>query len=221
MIRLSTGVEGLDQILHGGLIPSRVYLAHGQAGTGKTTLGFHFLAAGEVKEGSNLLITFDQPEDHLRSDAKTLGLNIDRVSILDLTPAPETFSAMQNYDIFSPAEIEREALTLEISKAITQSNVQRIFVDGFDHFRQLATDAFNYRRLIQSFFRFATQGGATVLIGSEGRDCLVAADGVIHLTLRRAGRNVRILKFRGSDFHPGEHAMRLTSHGIQVLPNAA
>ena|SRR5947207_2667710 len=221
MARLSTGIEGLDQILHGGLIVERVYVAHGQSGTGKTTLGFHFLAAGEQKPGSNLLITFDQPEDHLRSDAKSLGLDIDRVFILDLTPTPETFSALQSYDIFSPAEIEREPITLEIAKAIRDNNVRRIFVDGFDHFRQLAADAFNYRRLIQSFFRFATHGGATVLVASEARDCIGDADAVIHLGLEDSGRNVRILKYRGSDFEPGDHSMRLSGHGIQIFPNAA
>jgi circadian clock protein KaiC len=221
MTRLSTGIETLDQILHGGLISGRVYLVHGQPGTGKTTLGFHFLSAGEVKSGSNLLITFEEPEDHLRTDAGTLGLNIDGVTILDLTPTPETFSAAESYDIFSPVEIEREPITAEIAKAIRDSNVQRIFVDGFDHFRQLAADTFNYRRLIQSFFRFATHGGATVLVASEARDCISDADGVMHLGLQVSGRTVHVLKYRGSDFQPGHHSMRLTSHGIEIFPNAA
>ncbi len=221
MRRVSTGIEGLDHILHGGLLAGRVYLAHGHCGTGKTTLGFHFLAAGEPKPESNLLISFDQPEDHLRSDARTLGLNIDHVRFVDLTPTPETFSAMQSYDIFSPAEIEREPITVEIVKAISGTHVQRIFVDGFAHFRQLAADAFNYRRLIQSFFRFATQAGATVLVASETRDCFGDADAVIHLSMQDSGRNVRILKYRGSDFQPGDHSMRLTSRGIEIFPNAA
>jgi circadian clock protein KaiC len=221
MTKLSTGIEGLDQILHGGFISGRVYVVQGRTGTGKTTLGFHFLTAGEVKRGSNLLITFDQPEDHLRSDAKTLGLNIDHVLVLDLTPTPEAFSAMQSYDIFSPAEIEREPITVEIVKAIGDTQVQRIFVDGFDHFRQLATDAFNYRRLIQSFFRFATNKGATVLVASEARDCVGDADAAIQLRLEDSGRSIRVLKYRGSDFQPGGHSMRLTRHGIHVFPNAA
>ncbi|WP_217808080.1 ATPase domain-containing protein [Halomonas sp. CSM-2] len=43
--RLLTGVAGLDQILHGGLIPHRTYLIRGGPGSGKTTLGMHFLVA--------------------------------------------------------------------------------------------------------------------------------------------------------------------------------
>jgi len=37
-VRLSTGVEGLDTILGGGLPPNRIYLLEGKTGTGKTTL---------------------------------------------------------------------------------------------------------------------------------------------------------------------------------------
>jgi circadian clock protein KaiC len=221
MTRLSTGIQGLDQVLHGGVIPSRVYLVHGVPGTGKTTVGLHFLAAGEGKPESRVLVTFGQPEEHLRADAGTLGLSLDGVSIVDLTPAPESFSAMQSYDIFSPAEIEREPITEEISKALSRPNIERVFVDGFDHFRQLAIDVFHYHRLVQSFFRFATHRGATAIVASEGHECASDADGVIELESGADCRNLRVVKFRGSDFEPGHHAMRLTGKGIQVLPNAA
>jgi len=36
-MRVSTGIQGLDQILHGGFLPGRVYLVHGQPGAGKST----------------------------------------------------------------------------------------------------------------------------------------------------------------------------------------
>src|SRR5439155_20409671 len=75
--RLSTGIAGLDEVLHGGLLPHRSYLVRGTAGTGKTTLGVHFLTAGSPQplspEGrgvgvraangeKSLLITLGTPE---------------------------------------------------------------------------------------------------------------------------------------------------------------
>ncbi|TIS76148.1 MAG: circadian clock protein KaiC, partial [Mesorhizobium sp.] len=36
--RVSTGSEGLDDILGGGLDPDRMYLYEGRPGTGKTTI---------------------------------------------------------------------------------------------------------------------------------------------------------------------------------------
>ena len=216
-MRISTGIDGLDYILSGGFLPGRVYLVHGEPGTGKTTLGLHFLSSGE----DGLLITFGQSAEHLRRDASSLGLKIDDLTILDLTPAPELFSDVQTYDIFSPAEVEREPISRQIAKTIEAIHPQRIFVDSFDYFRNLATDAFHLRRLTQSFFRFATSQGATVIIGSEDRDCAQDADGVIQLEFFRESRGIRVTKFRGSDFHTGRHPMRLTGRGLQVFLSAA
>src|SRR2546422_8611153 len=124
-MRVSTGIPGLDQILGGGLLPARAYLVHGGPGTGKTMLGLHFLATGLAAREKPLLITMAQTEANIRADAKSLGLNIDGIAILDLTPTAETFSENRSYDIFSTAEVEREPLTREIVNAIQQKDPRR------------------------------------------------------------------------------------------------
>jgi circadian clock protein KaiC len=211
-MRVSTGVEGLDSILRGGLLPGRAYLVQGEPGTGKTTLGLHFLATQE----SGLLITFAQTAEHIRADAASLGLKLDAVRILDLTPPPEVFSEVQIYDIFSPAEVERAPVSREIAKAIEDHQAKRIFVDSLGHFRNLASDVFQRCRIAQSFFRFATQRGATLLVGAEDGECARDVDGVIQLEFSNERRSVRVTKFRGSDFLAGSHPMRLTGAGLQI-----
>ena len=52
--RISTGVAGLDDVLVGGVIPSRIYMVCGQPGTGKTTLAMQFVLAG-VNQGESVL----------------------------------------------------------------------------------------------------------------------------------------------------------------------
>jgi len=44
--RASTGIPGLDDVLHGGLIGERLYLVDGNPGAGKTTLAIQFLLQG-------------------------------------------------------------------------------------------------------------------------------------------------------------------------------
>ena len=80
--RLSTGIAGLDEVLHGGLLPQRSYLVRGTAGTGKTTLGLHFLAAGAANGEKSLLITLGTPEARIRLDAET-GFNAHLVKPVD------------------------------------------------------------------------------------------------------------------------------------------
>lgn len=44
--RAKTGVEGLDDILSGGLSRRHVFLLEGSPGTGKTTIALQFLQEG-------------------------------------------------------------------------------------------------------------------------------------------------------------------------------
>ncbi|UCE92523.1 MAG: recombinase, partial [Methanobacteriota archaeon] len=41
--RVGTGIEGLDEMLDGGLLTGRPYVVSGPSGTGKTTVCMHFL----------------------------------------------------------------------------------------------------------------------------------------------------------------------------------
>jgi circadian clock protein KaiC len=227
MTRISTGVAGLDQILKGGFIASRAYIVRGGPGVGKTIAGMHFLHTGMTSGERVLFISLDQERDQLLAESEMLGLPLEKAEFLDLTPEAETFTEMHTYDIFSPPEVERDPITKMISEKITEVKPQRIFIDGFSQFRHLASDAFHLRRLVQAFFRYATQNGSTILVSYDetdkcrDRDFQSVADGVITLESSGNTRSVYVTKFRGSDFHPGVHVMRLTGEGIVVFPLAA
>jgi len=76
-LRLSTGITGLDEILHGGLIPGRAYLVRGGPGTGKTTLGLHFLTAGQRFHEKPLFITLGETEEQIRRNAEVIGFDLE------------------------------------------------------------------------------------------------------------------------------------------------
>ena len=66
---ISTGVPGLDDILHGGYAPCRAHLIEGRPGSGKTTLGLQFLLDG-VRQGERCLyITLAESKRELVSMA--------------------------------------------------------------------------------------------------------------------------------------------------------
>jgi circadian clock protein KaiC len=152
--RVSTGVTGLDEILNGGLLPRRTYLLHGSPGTGKTILGLHFLAAGATNNEKTLFNTMGEPEDQLRTNAESVGFDLTGVRFLDLAPSPDFFAQVQTYDIFSPADVEREPTTERITNEVEAVKPIRVFVDALTHFRYLSTDTAQFRRQIHSFLRF-------------------------------------------------------------------
>ena len=222
--RISTGIDNLDEILSGGLIAHQAYLIKGQSGSGKTTLGLHFLDRGASEGEKTLFISFGESEDRLRRNAKLIGLNIDRVKFLDLSPSADFFIEDRTYNIFSPAEIEKAPITQKIIDAIDEIEPERVFLDAITQFRFLASDAFQFRRQTQSFLRFLLERQITLLFTSEGSDVhhdddlQLMSDCVINLHYTPQRRSIQIVKFRGSDFADGYHELQLSDTGMMVFP---
>jgi len=222
--RISTGVPGLDEVLLGGLVPGRSYLVRGGPGQGKTTLGLHFLTAGARADEKVLYISMGESESQLRGNARALGFNVRGVTFLDLSPSVEFFSQVETYDIFSPADVEREPTTRKILDAVESLRPKRVFVDSMTQFRYLSPDEFQYRKQALSFMRFLVDKGATVVFTSESSpqvpddDLQFLSDGVIELHSAPEGRTVMVTKFRGSGFRGGPHSVRLGSGGMEIFP---
>lgn len=75
---------------------------------------------------------------------------------------------METYDIFSPAEVEREPITQQIIQQVEKIQPRRVFLEAMTQFRYLTADAFQYHKQALSFLRFLVDRGATVLLSSEG-----------------------------------------------------
>jgi circadian clock protein KaiC len=226
--RCRMGIAGLDEVLHGGLVPQRAYLVRGGPGTGKTTLGLHFLLTGAAAGESTLLITLESNEAQLREDAAAQGLDLAGVTVLDLSPTREFFAENQSYDIFSPADVERDPTTQLIVQTVQECRPTRVFVDAITTLRYLSPDAFQFRKQALSFVRFLVEHGATVLMSSEPTatvpddDLRFMSDGILDLDLSpdhgTMRRTLSVAKLRGSDFEGGRHSLRLTARGMRVFP---
>ncbi len=226
--RCLTGVPGLDEVLHGGLVPRRAYLVRGGPGTGKTTLGLHFLLAGVAQGENALLISLESNEAQIVSDAASQGLDLSGVKVLDLSPSREFFAENQSYDIFSAADVERDPTTHRIIETVEELRPRRVFVDAITTLRYLAPDDFQFRKQALSFIRYLVEHEATVLMSSEPTmtvaddDLRFMSDGILELDVSpdhgTVRRTLSVAKLRGSDFAGGRHSMRLTDRGMEVYP---
>ena len=222
--RISTGIPNLDEILLGGLIANQAYMVKGPPGSGKTTLGLHFLSAGSPEETS-LFISFSESETRLRRNAQQIGIDLERIEFLDLSPSADLFIQNQTYDVFSPAEVEQAPTTQKLIEAISEIEPQRVFLDTITQFRFLVSDPFQFRQQIQSFIRFAFERNITLMFSSEESDdhpdddLQFMSDGVINLSSMTQARKIEISKFRGSNFSDGYHELQLSERGITVFPS--
>ncbi len=224
MNRLPTGIPGLDEVIGGGLVPHDAYLVRGGPGTGKTTLGLHFLATGAARGETALFISLEESASKIRRNAANIGIDLSNVHILDLSPSSDFFAKTEIYDIFSPAEVEREPLTRQIVESVQRLRPSRVFFDPITQFRYLTPDLFQFRKQVISFLRFLAEQQTTVIFSAENStafpddDLQYIADGIITLELTQNGRYLSVSKMRRSSFSSGRHAMRLTGRGLSVFP---
>lgn len=222
--RCSTGIDGLDQIMNGGLIRNRGYLVRGDAGTGKTLIGLHFLTEGARNDETTLFVNLEESTDDIRLNAATLGFDLDGVEFLDLSQSAEFFTENQQYDVFEPSDVERDPVIDAITDRVTSLEPDRVFVDPISQLRYLSSDTYQFRKHTLSFMRLLRDIGATVLFTTQttadapDEHLQFMGDGTISLGYDSTGRSISVPKLRGSAVKSGEHSMSITGDGVLVFP---
>jgi circadian clock protein KaiC len=88
--KISVGIDGLDNILEGGLPESHIYLVEGEPGTGKTTLALQFLLEGVRGGESVLYVTLSETKNELINVARSHRWPLDGLNIFELIPTDES-----------------------------------------------------------------------------------------------------------------------------------
>ncbi len=227
-IRISTGVPGLDDVLGGGLTPSRLYLLEGTPGTSKTTLALQFLREGVARGERTLYITLSETADELRASAATHGWTLDGIEVFELVDEMG-LDPDSEQSILHPSDIELGETVKEVIALVDRTKPDRVVFDSLSELRLLAQNPLRYRRQILALKRFFAKRACTVLMlddkTSETGDVQLhsIAHGVVSLDQapREYGaerRRLRIVKMRGIKFRGGYHDFVLETGGIQAFP---
>jgi circadian clock protein KaiC len=226
--RLSTGIEGLDLILKGGLTQNRLYLVAGHPGTGKTTIGLQFLLEGQKRGEKGLYITVTESREELIAAGKSHGWDLENLEIKDLTVMPGGLSEDSHYTIFHPVEVELDETTKEIVKEVERINPSRVVFDSLADLRMLTNDSLRFRRQIFALKQFFNKCNCTVMLLDDYADGAYkqldsVAHGVINLEYAPAEygkqrHHLRVVKMRGVNFQSGSHDFNIETGGIVVFP---
>jgi len=162
--RVSTGSDGLDDILGGGLDANRMYLYEGRPGTGKTTISLQFLLRG-VRDGERVLyISLSETRRELNLVAHRHGWSLDGVEIFELVPPETTLDPDRELTVFHPAEMELSETTNLIFREVERINPARIVLDSLSELRLLAQNPLRYRRQVLALKHFFTNRNCTVVL---------------------------------------------------------
>src|SRR5690348_5187607 len=159
-----TGVEGLDDVLGGGLERGHAFLLEGAPGTGKTTVATQFLMAGAEAAESCLYITLSETEGELRAGATSHGWDLPSVEVFELIPPENLLDENQQQSLLYSSDLELGETTKRIFEAVERVKPQRIVLDSLSEIRLLAQSSLRYRRQILSLKHYFARAGAPVLM---------------------------------------------------------
>ena len=220
-----TGVDGLDDLLSGGILRGSVVLVEGSTGTGTTTLGVEFVYRGATAfDEPGLIVLFEVSPDKLVRDAALFGWDLP-----DLERQGRLKIVFTTRQVFQQEIQQADSLLLDEAAGI---GARRIFVDGL--VRRTPADTDTGRSTPEAFHLLAEglqRERLTAMIGVEvaASDTRLGAslpeefiaDTVVQLrveTMERAvQRSVEIVKARGQDYRMGRHSFSIVDgKGIEV-----
>lgn len=227
--RISTGSDGLDDILCGGLDPNRMYLYEGRPGAGKTTMALQFLLEGARRGERVLYISLSETKRELTLVARRHGWSLDAVDIFELVLPETTLDPERELTVFHPAEMELSETTGLIFKEVERINASRVVLDSLSELRLLAQNPLRYRRQVLALKHFFTNRNCTVVLLddlSSSQDDLQLhsiAHGVVMLEQLAIDygaerRRLRVIKMRGIQFRGGFHDFTIESGGLRIFP---
>jgi circadian clock protein KaiC len=228
--RASTGVDGLDAVLAGGLARNRLHLLEGSPGTGKTTIALQFLMAGAAGGESGIYVSLAETEEELRDGARSHGWTIgSKVEVFELVPPESALDPDQHQSLLYSSDLELGETIQRIFEAIERLKPKRVVIDSLSEIRLLAQSSLRYRRQILALKHYFARHSSTVVmlddLTTETTDRAVhsIAHSVIHLDQLAPiyggeRRRLRIVKCRGQSFRGGYHDFVIAPGGVEVFP---
>jgi circadian clock protein KaiC len=223
--RLSTGVDGLDAMIGGGIVEATVAGLLGPSGIGKTTLGLHFVCGSSAAE-PGLFFGFYETPPRLLQQAASLGLDLKGAAGRGDV---EILWQPQGEDL-------QDALAHQLLDAVDRRGVRRLFLDGLGGFMEASVEPGRMSRFFAVLVNELRVRGVTTLYTMETRDLigpgiempitgmssmvesLIAMRYVEHH--RRARRLLSVLKVRGSGFDPAlREFVIIDGHGLALAGN--
>lgn len=216
-----SGVDGLDDLIGGGIPARSVTLLLGPSGAGKTSFGLSFLNAASEAEPALHFGFYESPQ-RLMLKARSLGLAIDGLvesGALEILWQPLGENLL-------------DSLGHRLLEAVQRRKVKRLLIDAFGGFERAAVQK---ERIVEFFATITNElraQGVTTIATWEMRDLFGRTlnaptpeissilDNLMVLRSARIGqqykRMLSVLKMRDCAVEPAMHEVIFGGHGLRV-----
>jgi len=218
---VSTGIKRLDNMLDGkGLYRASSILISGTAGTGKSTIGAHFVDAACTRGERALFFAFEESQDQIIRNMRSIGIDLEKF----------VRNGLLKFHNARPSTWGLEVHLAMIHKTISDFDPAVVVIDPITNFlavgdrtetKAMLTRLIDFlkSREITAMFTSLTSGGHD-LEDSEVDVSSLMDTWLLVKNIETNGernRGLYILKARGIAHSNQVREFLLTDHGIQIL----
>ena len=222
MEKIKFGIQGLDEILKGGVKKDSTILVTGVPGTGKSIAAMQFIYNGALKGIPGMFITSEETAISLREHMQDLGFKLEDLEKKGIiTIVEQSVTSGKMISIEAPL------------KLIAKKKVKRVAMDSLTLFEFVYGSSVNeFRKGIISFIKQMKESGVTLIVTSERDTSEVDGmkfksedflfDGLIVLSMIRKGssfeRVIHVNKMRGQEHLIDVFPFQIGKGGLKVFP---
>ncbi len=234
-IRIKTGIDGVDELIEGGMPEYSQVLLAGGPGSGKTLMCFEYLYKSAHNGDTAILFSFEEDTKNIVANAKdafTEFTDIDELieSKKLIIYGSEMSRAYMSRGEEKPRFAFSEMLT-QLESLVASSGALRIAIDSISVIKLFIRDAFEYRDLSVSLISMLKRLKVTSIITMEmatpEKSSLIFEpeffiyDGLIVMYSTGGSESrtpaIEVIKMRGSAHSFATVPYEITSGGINLL----
>jgi len=238
---VSTGIEGLDDLLCGGIPKGSTVLITGPPGAGKTVMSLQYAFYHASKGDRVLFVSTVEPIYKINKFASSLSFyNLDMISggINLEFYEPKMKRGYVEFQDYSLGQIMDEQYVGDvydgIQKKVTRRSIDHLILDSITSINMLVSDEIERRKKTLLFSAWVSRMGCTTLLTAEADDVgsgteRYLADGIIDLGREDVGRacdlgdlhskgcrTIEVVKLRGKEHLEGKYVYTISRDGVKI-----
>lgn len=230
--RCATGIDGLDDMLGGGVPEDSITLLCGGPGVGKTILTLQYMMTAVERGEPCVYVSLEESMDKKIKNAKAFGWDIAKAEENDQIVSLDIYMVPHSQGIVEPIDRKRGKIQFsvenEIEVAVKRIGAKHVIIDPITSLLVHESRSGKKRHLIGQLFDTIRKLNCTAVITSEGlpqeNDFYMEqflSDGVVLLGKDMLDfsliKTLRIDKMRGIDFDDQPRRFVITPRGFQVF----